>query len=188
MRRLTFGFVLVGGIALLALGQVEAGRDRNPASPGDRNGREFRMTPETTPPPAQQRPLRIDSIQVQRSVEGSALGSAGDLLITFNGQGFMLTSLSPRVVLTPELVLEMTEVNGDGTELYVVLPRDLVSRVEAARFDSVVVINPGGLEDSPYVRASARATAARLLRPDPGVPAVRVVYREGVFSREPARQ
>jgi hypothetical protein len=41
--------------------------------------------------------------------------------------------------------------------------------------------------DSKFARASVRATPERLLRPDPGAPAVRLVYRDGAFSREAVR-
>lgn len=175
-------------LVLSTLGILQVRRDRSPASPGDPDGREVRMPPTPVQQLATQRRLQVDSFQVQRIASGSDLGAAGELLITFIGQGFLLTARAPRVHIVEGLVLDVTEVNRDGTELYVVLPRAVMSRVEAARFDSVVVANPGGREDTEFARAPVRATAAQLLRPDPRAPAVRVVYRDGAFSREMVRQ
>jgi hypothetical protein len=50
------------------------------------------------------------------------------------------------------------------------------------------VANPGAREDVESARASIRVSAARLARPDPGAPAVRLVYRDGAFSRESVSQ
>jgi hypothetical protein len=180
------GVVAVAIVATVGLAQVA--RPRSPASPGDREGKVFRMPRDTAPPPVKQQPLRVDSLHVQRVAGKSDLGATGDLLITFRGQGFMLTDKAPRVLLSADLALESTEINRDGTELYVLVPRKDLTRIAAMRFDSVVVANPGARQDTPFARTSVRATAERLLRPDPGAPAVRLVYRDGAFSREPVRQ
>jgi hypothetical protein len=184
MNRIGLGSA-VAVVATVAIAQVV--RDRGPSSPGDREGREFRMPPDTPPPLARQQPLRVDSFQVQRVAGNSALGAPGDLLITFLGQGFVLTAKAPRLLLSPELALESTEINRDGTELYVLVPRTLVARIEGMRFDSVVVANPGAREDTEFARRPVRATAARLMRPERDAPAVRLVYRDGGFSRESVR-
>jgi hypothetical protein len=178
--------LLAAGAILATVSVAQVRRDQSPAGPGDREGTEFRMPPGEPQQVARQQPLRVDSFQVQRIAGGSDLGAAGDLLVTFHGQGFVLTSLAPRLIVGEDLALESTEVNREGTELYVVLPRNVMSRIEAMRFDSVVVANPGARQDTEFARASVRATSARLLRPDPAAPAVRVVYRDGAFSREPA--
>jgi hypothetical protein len=180
----------LGGAVVIAatVGIAQVARDRSPASPGDREGRQFRMPADTPPPGVTQQPLRVDSFHVQRVAGGSDLGAPGDLLITFRGQGFALTSKAPRLLLTGGFALESTEINRDGTELYVLVPRNQVTRIEGMRFDSVVVANPGARRDTEFARASVRATAARLLRPDPDAAAVRLVYRDGAFSREPVRQ
>ena len=184
MTRIGLGLA-VAIVATVGIAQVR--QERSPAGPGDREGTAFRASADTTRLAARQQPLRVDSFQVQRISGRSDLGAEGDLLITFSGQGFLLTSTAPRVVIGAGLTLESTEVNRNGTELYVLVPRNMVARIQGVRFDSVVVANPGGREDTEFARASVRATAARLLRPDPGAPAVRVVYRDGAFSREPAR-
>jgi hypothetical protein len=178
------GVVAAAAAAVVAITQVA--RDRSPASVGDRGGREFRTQP-AGPPPASQPPVRVDSFVVQRVAQGSALGAPGDLLITFHGQGFTLTSRAPRLLVTPAVTLETTEVNRDGTELYVLVPRAQLQRLSGARFDSVVVANPGARQEGEFARASIRATAARLFAPTPGAAAVRLVYREGTFSREEVR-
>ena len=172
-------------VATVGIAQVR--QDRSPGSPGDREGTAFRMPADTTRQVARPQPLRVDSFQVQRIAGRSDLGAEGDLLITFTGQGFQLTSTAPRVLIGAGVTLESTEVNRNGTELYVLVPRNMVTRIQSVRFDSVVVANPGGREDTEFARASIRVTAARLLRPDPNAPAVRVVYRDGAFSREPAQ-
>jgi hypothetical protein len=178
---------LVAAAIAATVGIAQVARPRSPASPGDREGKAFRMPRDTAPPPAKQQALRVDSIHVQRVAGKSDLGATGDLLITFRGQGFMLTDKAPRVLLTADLALESTEINRDGTELYVLVPRKDLTRIAAMRFDSVVVANPGARQGTEFARASVRATAERLLRPDPGAPAVRLVYRDGAFSREAVR-
>jgi hypothetical protein len=183
--RIGLGLAVALG-ATVAIAQVS--RDRSPATAGDRQGTAFREPPAAVQQAARQQPLRVDSFQVQRIAAGSALGAEGDLLITFSGQGFMLTSTAPRVLVGAGVTLESTEVNRGGTELYVAVPRSLAARIEGLRFDSVVVANPGEGEDTEFARASVRATAARLLRPAAAAPAVRVVYRDGAFSREVVRQ
>jgi hypothetical protein len=184
MTRIGLGLA-VAIVATVGIAQVR--QDRSPGSPGDREGTAFRMPADTTRQVASPQPLRVDSFQVQRIAGRSDLGAEGDLLITFTGQGFQLTSTAPRVLIGAGVTLESTEVNRNGTELYVLVPRNMVTRIQAVRFDSVVVANPGGREDTEFARASIRVTAARLLRPDPNAPAVRVVYRDGAFSREPAQ-
>jgi hypothetical protein len=184
MTRIGVGLA-VAIVATVAIAQVR--QDRSPGSPGDREGTAFRMPADTTRQAARAQPLRVDSFQVQRIAGRSDLGAEGDLLITFTGQGFLLTSTAPRVLIGTGLTLESTEVNRSGTELYVLVPASLATRLAGLRFDSVVVANPGGREDTEFARASVRATAARLLRPDPGAPTVRVVYRDGAFSRDSVR-
>jgi hypothetical protein len=176
------GLVVAATIVATA-GLTQVARDRGPGSPGDRAGKPFRTATDTTRPPSQ-RPLRVDTFHVQRVGPGSGLGAAGDLLITFRGEGFMLTSRAPRVQLTGDFALEGTEVNRDGTELFVLVPRTQLSRIQGMRFDSVVVANPGSRRETPFAGIAVRATAARLLRPDPDAPVVRLVYRDGAFSRE----
>ena len=86
-----------------------------------------------------------------------------------------------------DFALEATEINREGTELYALVPRNQMSKIATLRFDSVTVANPGGRQDGENAPRSVRATAARLLRPDPDAPAVRLVYRDGWFTRESAR-
>jgi hypothetical protein len=101
------------------------------------------MPADTARPVPRQQALRVDSLEVQRVAEGSALGAAGDLLLTFKGSGFALTSKAPRLLLPGGAALESTEINREGTELYVLVPRGQTARIGAMRFDSVVVANPG---------------------------------------------
>jgi len=179
---------LIAAAIAATVGIAQVARPRSPASPGDRDGTAFRMPPDTAPPPVQQQPLRVDSFHVERVAGKSALGATGDLLITFRGRGFMLTDKAPRLLLSEGSALESTEINRDGTELYVLVPQKELPRIAALRLDSVVVANPGARQGTEFARASVRATAERLLRPDPGAPAVRLVYRDGAFRREAVRQ
>lgn len=177
---------LAGAAVIATLGVTQVARDRSPAGSGDLDGRQFKADTAARPVPRQQ-PLRVDTFEVQRVAGGSALGAAGDLLITFRGQGFMLTARAPRVQLTPDFALEATEMNREGTELFALVPRSQMAKIATLRFDSVTVANPGAKQEGEHAPRSVRATAARLLRPDPDAPAVRLVYRDGWFSREPAR-
>jgi len=52
----------------------------------------------------------------------------------------------------------------------VLVPQKEVTRIAGLRFDSVVVANPGARQGTEFARASVRATAERLLRPDPARP------------------
>ena len=176
---------LAAAAVVVTLGITQAVRDQNPAGAGELDGKPFRMPAEKAAPAARQLPLRVDSFVVQRVAQGSAWGAAGDLLITFRGQGFMLTSRAPRVLLTDKDVLEATEINRDGTELYVLVPRAQIARVQGLRFDSVVVANPGAIQTGEFARASARASPAQLTSPARDAATVRLVYRDGAFSREP---
>lgn len=181
-------FGLAVGAVAVTVGIAQVARDRSPASPGDRQGKAFRTPADTSQPVVRQQPVRVDTFYVQRVAGGSGLGSPGDLLITFQGQGFTLSARAPRLVLAGDFALEATEVNRDGTELYVLVPRDQMPRIATLRFDSVVVANPGARSDTEFARRPVRASAARLLRPDRDAPAVRLVYRDGAFSRESVRQ
>ena len=185
--RMQIGLVVAATIVATA-GLTQVARDRGPGSPGDRAGKPFRTATDTTRPPSQ-RPLRVDTFHVQRVGPGSGLGAPGDLLITFRGEGFLLTSRAPRLQLTGDFALEATEINRDGTELFVLVPRNQMTRIAAMRFDSVTVANPGARRDpaAGLAPVSVRATAARLLRLDPDAPVVRLVYRDGAFSRETLR-
>jgi hypothetical protein len=188
----TMSRVSLIGVAAIAVtvGIAQVGRaQQSPAGgpPGDRPGKALRVRADTTRPPVRQQPsLRVGAFQAERVAGGSGLGAAGDLLITFRGQGFVLTAKAPRVLVAEGVTLEASEINRDGTELYVLVPRAQIAKIAALRFDSVVVANPGARQDKEFGRVAVRATAAQLLRLDPAAPAVRLVYRDGAFSRETA--
>ena len=133
---------LAAGAVAATVALTQAARDRSPAGAGDRNGRPYRASTESVTVRAQQA-IRVDTFYVQRVAGGSGLGNPGDLLITFAGQGFTLSAKAPRLELAADFALEATEINRDGTELYVLMPRTQMSRIAAMRFDSVLVANPG---------------------------------------------
>ncbi len=132
----------------------------------------------------EQVPIGVESYDLEIIAEGSAVGQAGDLLLTFKGQGFVLTSLSPRVILDEDLTLEQTEINRDGTELYVLLSREEVDTLYRRRFDKAVVENPGGVEDTPYARASIAMTPQDLMSREREADKVVLVYRDSFFERQ----
>lgn len=128
------------------------------------------------------RPLSVERFEVHELAEGTALGKPGDLLVTFFGSGFLLTARTPRLRLSDEVVLETTEIGRQGSELYVVVPREQIEAIAGMAFTEVVVENPGHWKEGQGT-ARVEATPDRLLRPAADAAPVRVVYRDGAFAR-----
>lgn len=82
------------------------------------------------------------------------------------------------------MVIEDTLVNPAGTELFAVLPRETAARMAGLDLSTLVVRNPGGLEDTDYSRAAIETSAEALLAPAAGAPGARLVFRDGVYVRE----
>lgn len=170
-----------------SLGIVQVARGPDPAETGVGEAGERFETPSVQEPEIRQTgPLRVDSFDVRQVAEGSVFGSPEDLLVTFHGQGFLITALAPRVLIGEDLVLDLTEVNQDGSQLYLLLTPELTERIEAAPSDTLVVANPGGLQDPERTRATVPASAAELLRPRTDA-RVRLHYESGAFTRELVR-
>lgn len=134
-------------------------------------------------------PLRLERLEVHLLAEGTHLGNAGDLLVTFHGQGFLETAHSPRVDLADgEVVFDDTVADRERRRLFLVIPAERVAELERLSIREVVVRNPGALEDTEYSRAAIETSSGELLRPAPGAPKARLVYRDGFFSRELVEQ
>jgi len=92
------------------------------------------------------RPGRKDfvlrDVQAQYLDSSTKIGKAGDLLLTFIGQGFIFTEHNPAVILRDKRY-DDTYSNEDGSELYVIIPAAETGRFAAAVRDSIRVVNPG---------------------------------------------
>ncbi|MEN8159490.1 MAG: hypothetical protein ABFS41_05385 [Myxococcota bacterium] len=125
--------------------------------------------------------LRVEAFDVRLLGEGTQLGRRGDLLLTFFGSGFLGTSRNPRAVVADTVVLEQTEISGSGEALFVVLPQEVAAATPNLGGRTIAVWNPSSGAETPPLEIPATG-----LEPDPGVPPVRVVYRESGPVREDA--
>ena len=186
MKKLKKTLVAVAAIALVGLLTAQEKRETpSPAGVGGVDqGREFTMPRLEAQEFRKQEPIKIEDFDLEIIAEGSLVGHPGDFLLTFKGRGFMLTSLSPRVMLGEELTLESTEVNRDGTELYLLLSREAFGTLGRLSFEKVVVENPGGLQDSPYARAAIAMTPRELIDRERNAQKVVLVYRDSFYVRQ----
>jgi hypothetical protein len=178
---------------LLALAAVAAGallmaqaqqRQLGPANPGPPDkGERFREPRAPLVSPRAAAPLRVQRLEAHELAEGTHSGAPGDLLLTLHGQGFLETAKAPRLEIGEKVLLDDTMANPEGTELYVVLPRQRIRELQALRFREIAVRNPGAREKTEHARATMRATPADL-RPPAGAPRARLVFRRGFFVRE----
>lgn len=84
--------------------------------------------------------LDVVGFEIQALSEKSDIGNSGDLLLTIKGAGFYLTSVSPKVVFTKDIILNNTEVNEKGTELYVVISKKMLKKLQSSRYKKATVI------------------------------------------------
>jgi hypothetical protein len=192
MKKLAWSsLALVAAVSAAFLATAQEPNKKAGPGPADagvtKDGAAFKLPQEKkieVPPP---RPLSVEKLDVRELAAGTSLGKAGDILVTLYGTGFLLTAKAPRLILG-ELTLENTEINRDGTELYVVLPRQELDSVARMEFEKVVVQNPGTWKEGAG-SVEVRARPADLVRAEEGAEPVRVTYREGAFVRleEPGR-
>jgi len=181
---LIFAVLTVGGY----LAAQEAEKERQVPRPSDvgrtEKNVEFRV-PDIQPITLREvRPLKVERFEVHELAEGSHAGETGDPLLTFHGQGFLATSKSPQVVLAGgKVVLVDTLMNLEGTQLFVVISREMRSKIEVLDLEEVIVVNPGGRQDTKYGHVSVAARVEDLLHPEKGAPKARLLYEKGEFVR-----
>ncbi|WP_297691887.1 hypothetical protein [uncultured Eudoraea sp.] len=126
-------------------------------------------------------PMRVDKFEFHNLGEGTDTGNPGDILQTISGQGFYYTSRSPRLLFGKEYIVENTEVNKAGTELYVILSKEVLENFQKLDFKQVVVF----MGDDP----KAKGVATFQISPDSyaDIKAEKTVvlkYQRGYFIRE----
>ena len=183
-RKAVTALAVIGAAAFM----IAQAQDRRPPGPADigQTDRGVRFQSPKVPPvaPRQAAPLRVGRFEVNELAEGTHVGSPGDLLLTLQGQGFLETAKAPRVEIGGKLVFDDTMVGRDGTQLFVVLPRQRVAEVDKLQFDQIVIRNPGARENTEFARATVKASPADIRRPAAGAARARLVFRAGAFERE----
>ena len=186
-KRIVLVLALVGTIGAVTA-QEPPDQERAPR-PGDvgqtKEGIEFRL-PQVKPlQRVEQEPLGVEVVDVHELAIGTHVGNPGDLLVTFTGSGFMATSKNPVVHLAGgEVILDDTLTDLAGTRLFVLISRETASKVERLRFSDLLIVNPGGHEDSEFGQIKVEASPELLLRPEEGAAKAQLIYRKGEFVRE----
>jgi hypothetical protein len=149
------------------------------------DGTKFRapvFEPRNLPQPV---PLKVIRFEVQQLAEGTAFGKPGDVLLTFIGQGFIDSSLCPRVILSKEFILKDTYLNKKGTELYVIIPAKIIeSEIKKMKFKEAIIENPGGTVKMEFKRTRVKILPKDLLEIDPKAKKVRLIVRKYFVERE----
>jgi hypothetical protein len=183
MRYLLFAVIVCFGVIILSQESQKKPRPSDIAA--RKGGPKFRAPGPKSRKLRKQLPIKVKIVQVQRLAEGTHAGNPGDILLTLKGQGFSLTSLAPRIILNENMILEHTEINKDGTELYVIIPAEfLESKKHKLDFEEVIVENPGGKKKIKYARTHFRLKPKDLLEIDPKTRKARLLYKKYFFEKE----
>lgn len=99
------------------------GTDGNPAPSGTGvyNNREVKIKPVKDTLPIKKAELAIRNMEVQQLSEATKIGQPGSWLITFTGEGFILTNQEPKLVMGKEET-GTSYINEQGTEIYFIVP------------------------------------------------------------------
>lgn len=178
--------IVLTAAAVASLAAQETERTPTPGEVGTtEQGVRFEMPKAEAVSAPRPEPLRLERLEAHLLAAGTHLGEAGDLLVTFHGQGFLETARSPRVELADgEVVFDDTVADRERRQLFLIIPSERVAELERLSLRQVVVRNPGALEDTEYSRGAIETSTRELLRPAPGAPKARLVYRDGFFTRE----
>jgi hypothetical protein len=93
--------------------------------------------------------LRVDRMDLWRLKAGTVAGKTGDWAMVLHGEGFFEAEYAPVVHLGEKITLGGTSVNADGSELYVVMPSEVMEEAKKAKFRELAVQNPSGLDRNP---------------------------------------
>jgi hypothetical protein len=94
-------------------------------------------------------PLRVDRMDLWRLKAGTVMGKEGDWAMVLHGAGFLEAEFGPIVHFGEKITLERTVVSADGSELYVVVPQDVMEDATKLKFRELAVQNPSGLDRDP---------------------------------------
>jgi hypothetical protein len=122
--------------------------------------------------------ITIKDMQAQVLGEGTQIGKAGDMLLTFTGQGFVFTESNP-VLVTGGLKFDNTYSNEDASEFYVVIPAESKERLTAVAQRGMQIINPDNES------ATFKEAGTEIMKRADGSKKVMLVYTKfGVARKE----
>ncbi len=124
----------------------------------------------------------VETFEVQALT--NAKGDPKGILLTFVGKGFYLTSLTPSVKIG-EVEINNTEINKEGTELYVIIDKKLLRKIKSQDTNKATIVMPGYRGDEKRERrtVSVDLDVAEVVNYDKGK-TVKLEYRENYFTRE----
>ncbi len=125
--------------------------------------------------------LKVERYEIQRIGEASDLGKPGDILLTVMGTGFYVTARSPQLLFGKEMMVNNAEANKSGTELYVILPQEMVKQLAENSFEVATVIGGGVPETEAASQLKITPEAFRNLQ---DLKEARLIYRDSFFLRE----
>lgn len=168
-------------IAVVSISQVEK-QDLSPADMNTENETKF-VVPKVEKLQIQDiEPLRADRFEIQLISEKSDVGNGGDRLLTIIGSGFNLTSVSPKVVFGKDFIIENTETNNKGAELYVIISKETLEKlISRTDFTEATVI--GGSKPAYKGSGKIYITPKDFIDIDSSN-IVSLKYRKGFFIRE----
>jgi hypothetical protein len=121
-------FLILAFVAIITISQITV-KEVSPADMNTQEGVTFITAPPENLPVREVQELRVEGYELEVISENSDIGKKGELLLTLKGTGFILSSLSPTVVFHNEITIQDTEVNAEGTELYVILKLEIVTKL-----------------------------------------------------------
>ena len=126
-------------------------------------------------------PMKAESYEFHVLAEGTDTGNPGDILQTIKGQGFYYTSHSPKIQFGEDLIIENTEVNKDGTELYVILSKADLAKLQELEYEQITIF----MGEDPKARGTTQIqiTSKAYMDVKPEKQAV-LKYQRGYFVRE----
>ena len=149
-----------------------------------KDGIEYRVPPVPVRQVRKLVPAKIESFEVQYLVKDPETKEPKFILLTFIGQGFILSSHAPRMIINNELILENTQINKEGTELYVIIPVELLeTKIKHMKFKEIIIENPAGPSDKKFGGIKVSMTPKNLLRIDPKAKRVKLVFKDNFYTR-----
>ncbi|MBN1272944.1 MAG: hypothetical protein JXB26_11810 [Candidatus Aminicenantes bacterium] len=184
----TIKLILTATITIFVAGLISMQIQSKKPKPSDMNtakdGTEFRVPPVPVRQVRELVPAKIEGFDVQYLVKAPETKEPKFVLLTFIGQGFILSSHAPRMIIGNELILDNTHINMKGTELYIIIPVELLeTKIKHMKFKEVIIENPAGPSDKKFGGIRISMTPGDLLRIDPEAKMVQLVFKDNFYSR-----
>lgn len=126
-------------------------------------------------------PMSVDIYELQILGPVTETGNPTDILQTIKGQGFYYTSRPPRLLFGKDFIVENTEVNKEGTELYVILSKEILEKLQYIEFREAIIF----MGDDPESKSAVRfeISPSNYFEIDTNK-TVDLKYKRGYFIRE----